>query len=300
MREFYHFMRPFVFIVASLCSFTSCGSSSSSGVDRAILEPSLATGESCKEKILTQNTDYDGDAIRDADEIYGWLTQVGHEVIRVYTNPLISDTDGDGRPDSEELLTQRFLGGQASPLRVAMHPARRDHLLALDASAGRVDGLTTSIHNTGWNIFEAFKAQHEDEWIIQNLGSSLWKNALGSSGPEGKGRSINCPQNKIECLNSPELRLIGRFVKSPQEWILGHDAFDLYDLMNPSLQIANYLNLEAESGLYLALRANGSDSTLSSRSGFLHVMVRQISSSDYPQRAPTASEENRLFETLCR
>jgi hypothetical protein len=57
------------------------------------------------------DVDSDGDTLWDTEEIYGWLTNLGtppcdigdkDELVRVYSNPLVKDTDDDDNTDEEE------------------------------------------------------------------------------------------------------------------------------------------------------------------------------------------------------
>ena len=54
------------------------------------------------------NIDSDDDSLGDAEEVYGWLTNLGvppcdeGDLVRVYSNPLLSDSDNDGIADGDE------------------------------------------------------------------------------------------------------------------------------------------------------------------------------------------------------
>ena len=55
------------------------------------------------------NLDTDGDSLSDAEEIYGWLTNLaaapcdaGDDLVRVFSNPLLVDSDDDGIEDAAE------------------------------------------------------------------------------------------------------------------------------------------------------------------------------------------------------
>ncbi len=254
---------------------------------------------SCKEKIIQDQRDSDGDGISDSREIYGWMAQVDNNTPLVFTDPLKADTDGDGGKELEEIRTNIFIGGLGSTIAVSGHPAHRDALVSVDAKGARVNGLSTSRHNTGWNYFEFFTVNSNSQFLFRDLQSSLWRGSLGLSGPLGSGVPVNCSRENKECLKVPEMRLIARFVQSPENENDGSDAIDLGVLLGSTNGFASVERSSNDQGRMLALRANDLDSDLANNSGALHLWIRQITTTDYPQRLPTAAEENALFAKIC-
>ena len=286
--------------VGSLLSFMtiSCGDSQTT---QLLNNNSIqVTTSSCKEKIFADKRDTDGDGISDVAEIYGWNVMVDGLPTLVYTNPLLKDTDGDGRNDLDEVRTNQFIGGEGSTIFYSTHPAHRDALVSVDSQGLKVNGLSTSRHNTGWNFFELFRVQASDQFIFRDLQSSLWKGPYGLSGPLGLGANVNCLHENTECLKLPEMRLVARFVKSPELWSEGSTIVDLGSAMNFMPPVTSIQRNASDAGRILALRANDSDTDLANNSGSLHLMVRQITTLDYPQRPPTAEEENALFSQICK
>ncbi len=280
----------------------SCGDGENTPI--AALNPNQIV-ESCKDQIARTKVDSDSDGIPDFDEIYGWKVKVDNELLTVYTNPLSKDTDGDGTNDLDEQGTTKIFGRvETSPLAIAHHPARRDFILRIYAGLsngkGFLNGQPTSLHKTGWNIFDSIILKTNDVLRIKDLGSDQWISNAQFSSASGFGRALTCPDTTTMCLNANENSLIGKTAKSTDVAGLASYPFEIgtkFDLNSHVFE--KKINFD-QNGRILMLRSNDNDSAgLSDNEGFITISLRIISESDYPQRLPTAAEENKILAQLC-
>ncbi|MDB5036488.1 MAG: hypothetical protein JWQ35_16 [Bacteriovoracaceae bacterium] len=296
------------------------------------LTPSTSTAAaSCKQQLLTTQSDYDGDGISDYDEIYGWNLNIDGTNTVVYTNPLLADTDGDGKKDGEERSTIKIEGAtDILTTAISTHPAHKDYVYKININGGTDSTASpkVSVINGSWNLQTKLKVKAGQILTVRDLGDSQWGISTMMTGYHGYAPSSNpypikfCEFNSTPslsrgCLTTNYFSLIGKFSTSSTmpgdltdhflDFGAGNEVNVVNGISSSTALPTPYLVRQEMDGKYLLLRnhhsytASTMDPTANPNLllGDLSVMIRVESPDDYPQQPPTADQEKILFQQLC-
>jgi len=305
-----------VFLGLTALFFVSCAGETSKTMPRYTTKgDTKSPDELCRELLLTQDSDKDG--LTDHEELYGYpISEDSDEM--VYSDPLLKDTDGDGRSDGTESANSKIEGSNATiSEEFAMHPARKDYLIQVHARGGSNGAQTSGI--SSWNSWTKLKMNAGEKILIRDTRLSQWSVEGGTTPPNpvnvyanGSSAMLNEPGNQVNHCGSlntcivgiPRAELIMKFADTETGQGTG--------LVRVGNQLASEES-EAEmsgpgSNQFVLLKANDRDNTatissnLADNTGFLTLYVAMLPGDDdalYPQREPSAAEEEAALDTLC-
>ncbi len=176
----------------------------------------------CEAYATTAQLDLDQDGALDILELNG-NPDPTNTAVKYRSDPLLADTDGDGRNDGEEIANKKVTGiGVNDLLRtpVATNPAQRDWIVLVHARGGADGQPVQGNTGNGWNSFanvggcseasdvcqrkKIKKLPGEDQFIVRYIetlnivkrdlltttfSSSLYPNLIS---PSASGDNINC------------------------------------------------------------------------------------------------------------
>jgi hypothetical protein len=110
---------------------------------------------SCESYATTAQLDLDQDGALDILELNGNPDPTNNQ-IKYRSDPLLDDTDGDGRKDGEEIANKKVTGIAVNDLlrtSVATNPAQRDWIVLVHARGGADGQPVQGNTGNGWNSF---------------------------------------------------------------------------------------------------------------------------------------------------